>query len=95
MPETTEVSMQMKQEAQDSAIPPGPEPIDLLKEEINDLQRQIVQGMPTGTEMLKGEPRTISRHITWEKLNRVRIARYLQLRLQNPSLPSVEALRIP
>lgn len=64
-------------------------------EEAERLQKLIAQGMPTDTEMRQANPRTVQRHLNWEKANKRNITRYQELRAANPSLPSVEALRIP
>lgn len=65
------------------------------KEEAEALQKLIVQGMPTDTEMRTGIPRTVQRHIEWEKRNRRNIVRYQELRRALPDLPSIESLRLP
>jgi len=85
-------------EAVPSESPADQTPLDpqaALLAEADLLQKKISEGMPTQFEMMKGEPRTIDRHRRWEKRNNRNINRYIQLREQLKSLPSVEALRLP
>lgn len=62
--------------------------------EAEKLQSEIRISMPSAKEMRDGEPGTINRHRTWEAANRRRIERYNAIRLQIPTLPAVEGLRL-
>lgn len=68
---------------------------ETLQAEAEALQKKIVVGMPTDTEMRLGGPRTIQKHLNWQKRTRKDVERYQAIRQELRSLPSVEALRQP
>jgi len=79
----------------DTATETPTEPQPSLQEEAEALQKLIAQGMPTDTEMRVSAPRTVQRHLDWEKRNRRNIVRYQELRRSCTGLPSIESLRLP
>ena len=79
-------------EAQQEVEVPQPK---TLADEANDLQKLIAQGMPTDTEMRTGVPRTVQRHLDWQRKNKHNIVRYQDIRKSIPTLPSIESLRLP
>ncbi len=68
---------------------------DSLREEAVKLQKEIVVGMPTRTEMSVGQPRTVNKHRQWEKDRAEVVNRYCDIRQTVSGLPSVEDLRQP
>lgn len=63
--------------------------------EVSKLQTTIREGLPTLTEMKGGTQQGISKDLKWRRLREREVNRYMDLRVNNPSLPSIEELRLP
>lgn len=76
-----------------------PEKRDKIDKRRQQLEEEIVVGMPSSAEMRRNPPGAVSRHMAWEKKNKRKILEWKNLKLilekgdPNPDLADIEQLR--
>lgn len=66
--------------------------------EVKELQTKLKVGMPTRTELMKGEVDSndrsaVKKLLKWEADHSIEIARYQHLRERDSTIPSIDSLR--
>lgn len=62
---------------------------------LEELQLALMKDMPTVTEMKSGAPASIQKQLNWQRATAHVQTQYLEMRLKDQTIPSIERLRKP